>query len=86
MRLVELAFGERNAVEKAFLESLGKKNPVDDVSPVCKAEYQSVAAQLPRLTFGYTALDANSMNLRYTIETTPAVGVYTDTVTATLNY
>lgn len=73
-KLLTLVFGERTPTEKAFLESLGEKNPVAEVSAVCKTEAQSIAAQVPRVSFGYTALDAKSMDLRYMLETNPAVG------------
>jgi len=73
-KLFAVLFGERTPAEKAFLDALGQKNPMADVSPVCKAEYQSIAVQVPRLSFGYTTLDAHTMNLRYVLETTPQVG------------
>ena len=73
-KLMALDFAERSATEKAFLDALGEKNPVTDISPVCKAEHQSIAAQVPLLSFGYTALEAKRMDLRYVLETSAAVG------------
>lgn len=73
-KMMTVIFGERSATEKAFLDAMGEKNPVTDVSAVCKAEHQAIATQVPRISFGYTALEAKRMDLRYVLETTPAVG------------
>ncbi len=73
-KLFNVVFGERSPAEKAFLDALGEKNPLDGVSAVCKAEHLAIAAQVPRLSFGYTELDAKSMSLRYVVETAPAIG------------
>lgn len=73
-KLVELLFAERTAVEQAFLDAWGEKNPLADVSEQCKTEYRAIASQMPRVGFGYTTLAGKNMVLRYAIETSPAVG------------
>jgi hypothetical protein len=73
-KMLAAVFGQRTVAENAFLDAIGEGNPVASVSDVCKAEYQAIATQVPRLSFGYTELDAKHMNIRYAIETAPAVG------------
>lgn len=73
-KLIAVMFGPRSPTEQAFLDAMGEKNPAADVSAVCKSEAQSIAAQVPRLSFGYTKLEAKDMDLKYVLETAPAVG------------
>lgn len=73
-KLIEVLFAKRTPVEQAFLDALEQKNPLDDVSEQCKAEYRAISAQVPRITFGYTELGGKQMSLRYVFETTPVVG------------
>ncbi len=73
-KMLTAVFGQRTATENAFLDAIGESNPVAAVSDACKAEYQAIAVQVPRLSFGYTELDAKHMNIRYALETSPAVG------------
>jgi hypothetical protein len=73
-KMLAAVYGERTPAEKAFLDAIGETNPAANVSEVCKTEQKAIAAQVPRLSFGYTELDAKHMNIRYALETAPAVG------------
>lgn len=69
VRLAAAMTGERSAIETEFLAALGVDPAATTTSPECKAEFGALAAAVPRLSFGYAALDARSMDLRYVVET-----------------
>lgn len=73
-RLSTLMTGERSAVEKEFLDALGVEPGEAAVSPACKTEFAALAAAMPRLSFGYRALDAKSMDIHYALEVAPEYG------------
>lgn len=47
--------------------------PGEALDPICRAEYDAMAAKMPRLSFGYTKLDANAMDVRMRLELEPAL-------------
>ncbi|MEP7043295.1 MAG: hypothetical protein ABI843_09540 [Dokdonella sp.] len=51
--------------------SLGGQAPVFE--PACRAEFDRIAANAPRLTFGYSALDANRMAFQGRLDLAPAI-------------
>lgn len=58
-------------LETAFLAALQAKKPALD--PVCQAEYEALAAAVPRISFGYTALDAKRAEMVARVETSTAI-------------
>jgi hypothetical protein len=74
VRLATALTGERSPIEQEFLRALGVDAAATAVSPACRTEYAALAAAVPRLSYGYSTLDAKSMDLRYRIEVAPAHG------------
>jgi hypothetical protein len=74
VRLAAAMTGERSFIEQEFLRAAGADVTASIASPACKAEFGALAAAVPRLSFGYAAMDAKSMDLRYAIETAPEHG------------
>jgi len=74
VRLAAALTGERSPIEQEFLRALGVDAAATAVSPACRTEYAALAAAVPRLSYGYGALDAKSMDLRYRLEVAPAQG------------
>lgn len=66
--------GERSFIEQEFLRAAGADPAANIASPACKAEFGALAAAVPKLSFGYAAMDAKSMDLRYAIETSAEHG------------
>ena len=58
-------------LETAFLTALDIQKPVID--PTCSAEYAAMASAVPRLSFGYTRLDAQHMDMVSRLETNAAI-------------
>jgi hypothetical protein len=58
-------------VETAFLTALDIQKPAID--PTCASEYAALAAAVPRLSFGYTRLDAQHMDMVSRLETNAAI-------------
>lgn len=58
-------------LETAFLTALEIQKPTID--PTCASEYAALAAALPRLSFGYTRLDAQHMDMVSRLETNAAI-------------
>lgn len=61
-------------VEQEFLRALGIDPSSIASTPECKAEFGALAAAVPRLSFGYAALEPKTMDMRYVIETAPEHG------------
>jgi hypothetical protein len=74
VRLAAALTGERNAIEQEFLRALGVEPASTTTTPECKAEFGAIAAAVPRISFGYAALEAKAMDLRYVVETAPEHG------------
>lgn len=47
--------------------------PATAVDATCRAEYDAIAAKMPRLSFGYTQLDGKIMDMRMRLELEPAL-------------
>lgn len=45
----------------------------ESVDATCRAEFDAIAAKMPRLSFGYTRMDGNEMGLRARLELEPAL-------------
>jgi hypothetical protein len=73
-RLAALLTGERSPIEKEFLGALGVEPGDTTLSPACKTEFAALAAAMPRLSFGYRAMDAKSMDIHYALEVAPEHG------------
>lgn len=58
-------------LETAFLAALQVEKPALD--PVCQAEYEALAAAVPRMSFGYTAMDAKRADMVARLETNAAI-------------
>jgi hypothetical protein len=58
-------------LETAFLTALEVQKPA--VDPVCQAEYEALAVAVPRMSFGYTTMDAKRMDMVARIETNAAI-------------
>ena len=74
VRLAAALTGERSAIEQEFLRALGVDPAETTTTPECKAEFGALAAAVPKLAFGYAALDAKSMDIRYVVETSAEHG------------
>lgn len=59
------------ALETAFLTAFGIEKPATDA--VCAGEYAALASAMPRLSLGYTQLDAQRMDVVARLETSPAI-------------
>lgn len=70
-RVVALFAAAPTALETAFLSAFEIEKPITD--PVCAMEYAALAAAAPRLSLGYTHLDAKRMDMVSRIETNPAI-------------
>lgn len=55
------------AIEAGFLAALEFEKP--EPSPTCRAEFEALAEAWPRLTMGYTRLDAKVQEVRFVAET-----------------
>lgn len=58
-------------LETAFLTALEIQKPAID--PTCASEYAAMASAVPRLSFGYTRLDAQHMDMVSRLETNAAI-------------
>lgn len=58
-------------LESAFLTAFGIEKPAIDA--VCAGEYAALAGQVPRLSFGYTRLEAERMDMVSRFETSAAI-------------
>jgi len=47
--------------------------PATAIDATCRAEYDAIAAKMPKLSFGYTKLDADAMDMRMRLELEPAL-------------
>lgn len=74
VRLAAALTGERTAIEQEFLRALGADPAQATTTPECKAEFGALAAAVPKVAFGYAALDAKSMDIRYVVETSAEHG------------
>lgn len=66
-RLLDAATGEPDAIQAAFLAAIGLTKPSLDAT--CRGEFAALAAAWPRMSLGYTALDARHAAARGVIET-----------------
>jgi hypothetical protein len=71
-RLFAALDGARTPLEQEFLAALGVTP--EPPSAACKTEYTAIAANIPRVSFGYTMMTAQRMDLRYVVETSAAIG------------
>lgn len=71
-RLFAAIDGARTPLEQEFLTALGITPEAP--SAACKTEYAAIATNIPRVSFGYTAMSAQRMDLRYVVETSAAIG------------
>ena len=55
----------------AIVRAAGSEPPVLDVT--CRAEFDAIAAKMPRLAFGYTALDGERMSMHSRLDLEPAL-------------
>ncbi|MEM7612441.1 MAG: hypothetical protein AAF270_12215 [Pseudomonadota bacterium] len=60
-RIAKTVIDGPTGLDQAMLEAVGA--PMPQISETCSAEYSSIAGAVPRLTLGYTALDASGMSL-----------------------
>ncbi|MFK8052841.1 MAG: hypothetical protein AB8F65_07680 [Woeseiaceae bacterium] len=51
-----------SGLDKALMELVGE-NPAANIDATCKAEYKSIAAVMPRIAMGYTAVSGKEMSL-----------------------
>lgn len=65
-RLIDAITGPASAVDRAFLALAGIEKPTLDGS--CRDEYAALAGAWPRLSLGYTRLDARHQDARFVIE------------------
>lgn len=72
-RLVALLTGQRSAIETEFMAALDLDPKSLSVDAQCKTEYAAIARKIPRLSFGYSALDPKLVELRYVVELEPAL-------------
>jgi len=47
--------------------------PATAIDATCRAEYDGIAAKMPKLSFGYTKLDADAMDMRMRVELEPTL-------------
>lgn len=47
--------------------------PATAIDAICRAEYDGIAAKMPKLSFGYTRLDGAAMDMRMRLELEPAL-------------
>lgn len=65
-RLVDAVDSEGSPAERAFMEAFGIPQP--RLEPQCRGELDQLADAWPRLSFGYTRLDAERMDSRAVLE------------------
>jgi hypothetical protein len=73
-RIAAALTGGFGPVEQEFLRALGIDPSSITSTPQCKTEFGALAAAVPRVSFGYAALQPKVMDLRYLIETAPEHG------------
>lgn len=66
-RILAAATAAPGPIEAEFLKALG--TPKTELDPVCKAEFESIAAAWPRLLVGYRKFDASSAEVLSVLET-----------------
>jgi hypothetical protein len=69
--LLEQFSAPATPLQTAFLTALEIQKPALD--PVCASEYAAMTGAVPRLSFGYTRLDAQHMDLVSRLETNAAI-------------
>jgi hypothetical protein len=69
--LTRIASGQLNALERALL-AVSKDPSLPSLDPVCTKEFGDIAANFPRLVFGFNAFEPREMTTRSILEVAPA--------------
>ena len=61
--IAQTFIGDRSPIDQAVVDLLneGKEDPAAGISDVCRAEYLELAGVMPRMVFGYSKIDTESM-------------------------
>lgn len=68
-RLVQAFSGNLGEVDREFLRAFGLDPEQAVLADDCKTEFAALATAIPRVSFGYAAIEAKHVDVRYVIET-----------------